>query len=120
MLYHKELKGELELVLQLTALQYLSPILLSFTKSNNTSYFQDSSAALTQLQTSPHGHINYSTYSSASATEGLLTTVASSSQVCTSTGISLWLGVDTCSFVGNHTVLSKCMLKELYVYVCPW
>ncbi|KAK3870857.1 hypothetical protein Pcinc_023954 [Petrolisthes cinctipes] len=48
--------------------------------NSRTSDTVDSSAALSQLQTSPHGHINYSSYSSASATEGLLTTVASSSQ----------------------------------------
>ncbi|XP_069946670.1 uncharacterized protein by isoform X4 [Cherax quadricarinatus] len=39
----------------------------------------DSSAALSQLQTSPHGHINYSSYSSSSPVDGLLTTVVSSS-----------------------------------------
>ncbi|KAG0708501.1 Tensin-3 [Chionoecetes opilio] len=39
----------------------------------------DSSSALSQLQTSPHGHINYSSYSSSSQPDGLLTTVISSS-----------------------------------------
>ncbi|XP_071518821.1 tensin-3 isoform X6 [Panulirus ornatus] len=39
----------------------------------------DSSVALSQLQTSPHGHINYSSYSSSSQVDGLLTTVVSSS-----------------------------------------
>ncbi|KAK7026103.1 hypothetical protein SK128_015039, partial [Halocaridina rubra] len=39
----------------------------------------DSSSALSQLQTSPHGHINYTSYSSSSPTDGLLTTVISSS-----------------------------------------
>ncbi|XP_069187620.1 tensin-1-like [Procambarus clarkii] len=38
----------------------------------------DSSLALSQLQTSPHGHINYSSYSSSSPVDGLLTTVVSS------------------------------------------
>ncbi|XP_042223205.1 tensin-1-like [Homarus americanus] len=41
----------------------------------------DSSAAFSQLQTSPHGHINYSSYSSTSTpVDGLLTTVVSSNQ----------------------------------------
>ncbi|XP_063882186.1 tensin-1-like isoform X10 [Scylla paramamosain] len=39
----------------------------------------DSSSALSQLQTSPLGHINYSSYSSSSQADGLLTTVISSS-----------------------------------------
>ncbi|XP_064101877.1 tensin-1-like isoform X7 [Macrobrachium nipponense] len=39
----------------------------------------DSSSALSQLQTSPHGHINYTSYASSSTTDGLLTTVVSSS-----------------------------------------
>ncbi|XP_076038846.1 tensin-3-like isoform X2 [Oratosquilla oratoria] len=39
----------------------------------------DSATALSQLQTSPLGHINYSTYNTSSTSEGLLTTVQSTS-----------------------------------------
>ncbi|KAK3870859.1 hypothetical protein Pcinc_023954 [Petrolisthes cinctipes] len=69
--------------------------------NSRTSDTVDSSAALSQLQTSPHGHINYSSYSSASATEGLLTTVASSSQ---SRDDSAWQSDNESSISGNRPI----------------
>lgn len=62
----------------------------------------DSSAALSQLQTSPHGHINYSSYSSSSPVDGLLTTVVSSSNQ--SREESAWQSDTESSFGGTRPI----------------
>lgn len=62
----------------------------------------DSSSALSQLQTSPHGHINYTSYSSSSPTDGLLTTVISSSNQ--SREDSTWQSDTESSYGGNRPI----------------
>ncbi|XP_069978701.1 tensin-3 isoform X10 [Penaeus vannamei] len=63
----------------------------------------DASSALNQLQTSPHGHIQYSSYSSTTPVDGgLLTTVASSSNQ--SRDDSAWQSDTESSYGGNRPI----------------
>ncbi|XP_042863403.1 tensin-like isoform X6 [Penaeus japonicus] len=63
----------------------------------------DASSALNQLQTSPHGHIQYSSYSSTTPVDsGLLTTVISSSNQ--SRDDSAWQSDTESSYGGNRPI----------------